>query len=328
MKTIKLFLIGIIASLSAMAQVPKKIIVEHFTNTYCSICASRNPGFFTNLSSHQDVLQLSIHPSAPYSQCYLNKQNKTENDARTTYYGVFGSTPRLVINGVAISASTNYNNASIFDPYKSQTSEISIEVKGRYVGDSVEVTTIIKAEVNNTIGEANLFVALANANVNYPAANGEQLHRNVFRKSLNGVSGALVSLPAMAGDSIVLISKARREDIWGANDLFAMAIINHASNKSLIQAAKSTIFSTANGLKDLQRVALTIYPNPVKDYLQLQMENTLGMQFKIYNLQGSLVMESNITSIESIDVSSLNQGLYFIELNSTDQVFTGRFIKQ
>ena len=131
----------------------------------------------------------------------------------------------------------------------------------------------------------------------------------------------------MAGDSLVFISKAKREDTWGINDLFAMAIINHASNKSLIQAAKSTTFSIANGLKDLQRVALTIYPNPVKDYLQLQMENTLDMQFKIYNLQGSLVLASNSTSNESIDVSGLNQGLYFLELYGTDQVFTGRFVK-
>jgi hypothetical protein len=319
-----LFLLGQLAS----AQVPKKIVVEHFTNTFCSICASRNPGFFTNLSSQQDVLQLSIHPSAPYSQCYFNKQNKTENDARTTYHGVFGSTPRLVINGVAISASTNYNNASIFDPYRNQTSEVSVEVKGRYVGDSVEVTTIIKAAASNTIGEANLFIALANTNVNYPAANGEQLHRNVFRKSLNGVSGALVSVPALAGDSLVLISKAKREDTWGINDLFAMAIINHATNKSLIQAAQSSTFSNTNGFNDLQRVALSTYPNPVKDFLNIQLENTSGMQVKIYQLQGGLVMESDLTSNESIDVSGLSQGLYFIELRSTDQVFTGRFIKQ
>jgi hypothetical protein len=48
-------------------QVAKKIIVEHFTNTKCSICASRNPGFHTNLSANPTVQSISIHPSSPYS---------------------------------------------------------------------------------------------------------------------------------------------------------------------------------------------------------------------------------------------------------------------
>ena len=36
---------------NAEAQVPKKVIVEHFTNTLCSVCASRNPGFYSNLNN-------------------------------------------------------------------------------------------------------------------------------------------------------------------------------------------------------------------------------------------------------------------------------------
>tara|TARA_B110000285_G_C15096412_1_gene602244 strand:+ start:1583 stop:1825 length:243 start_codon:yes stop_codon:yes gene_type:complete len=77
--------------------VVKKVLVEHFTYTRCSVCASRNTGFITNLNAQSDVVHISYHPSSPYSNCQFNQYNLQENDDRTKYYGVFGSTPRLVI---------------------------------------------------------------------------------------------------------------------------------------------------------------------------------------------------------------------------------------
>jgi FlaG/FlaF family flagellin (archaellin) len=321
-----LMILGIINL--AEAQVPRKIVVEHFTNTFCSVCASRNPGFFSNLETQKDVLQLSIHPSSPYSQCYFNRQNKSENDARTQYLGVFGSTPRLVINGVPLSASTNYSSPSIFDAYKSQTSDVSITVKGKYVGDSLEVETVIKAVVNNSLGNANLFVALANARVNYAAGNGEQLHHNVFRKSMYNPSGFSVTIPAMAGDSLVLISKVKTETIWGTNDLFALAILNNTSNKNLIQAEQSAIISLASGLEVISASRFKLYPNPVEDFLQFEHEQYLWQNYKVYTLQGGLVLSGNLDSQVGITVSGLNQGIYILELTNEQYVFRGKFIKQ
>src|SRR4051812_23780642 len=98
----------------AGAQVPKKIVVEHFTNTNCSICASKNPGFYANLSSQPNIQHIAVHPSSPYPACMLSQHNVTENDARTNYYGVYGSTPRFIINGELIAPSVNLDNASVF----------------------------------------------------------------------------------------------------------------------------------------------------------------------------------------------------------------------
>ena len=110
------------------SQVPKKVVVEHFTNTNCSICASRNPGFYTNLHNQTGILHLAVHPSSPYPNCLLYQQNGTANDARTNYYGIYGSTPRLVINGNVISGGTNYSSSSIFTPYLGLTSPASIRI--------------------------------------------------------------------------------------------------------------------------------------------------------------------------------------------------------
>ena len=104
----------------AMAQVPKKVIVEHFTNTKCSVCASRNPGFYTNLNAQSGVIHLAIHPSSPYAACVLSMHNPVENDGRTNYYSIYGGTPRLVIQGTVISSSADYSMSSIFAPYLAQ----------------------------------------------------------------------------------------------------------------------------------------------------------------------------------------------------------------
>ena len=104
----------LVFNLSSKAQVPKKVIVEHFTNTVCSVCASKNPGFYTNLKNQQGVIHLAVHPSSPYTSCILSKHNVSENDARTNYYGVYGATPRLAIQGVVIASNANYSSAAIF----------------------------------------------------------------------------------------------------------------------------------------------------------------------------------------------------------------------
>src|SRR5688572_6916976 len=121
MKKLTLLSLIFISSV-AIAQVPKKVIVEHFTNTKCSICASKNPGFYTNLAAHPGVLHLSVYPSSPYAACLLSQQTQPESDARTNYYGIYGGTPRFIIQGTVLPSNTNYADASIFTPYTGQTS--------------------------------------------------------------------------------------------------------------------------------------------------------------------------------------------------------------
>lgn len=316
------------ASSAVLAQVPRKILVEHFTNTYCSVCASRNPGFFNNVKSQQDVLQISIHPSAPYSQCYFNKQNKAENDGRAQYNGVFGSTPRLVINGGAISASTDYSSASLFNPYKSLSSSISISVEGKYFGDSIEVRTTLKAVAANSIGMANLFVALANEQVTYAAANGEGVHHNVFRKSMYATSGLTVTIPALAGDSVVYMSKVKKEAIWGGADLYALAVLNETTGRALIQAERSANIPLASGLEVVNGNSFKVYPNPVRNELSFSTDTYQWQKVNIYSLQGSLVFTGNIGQENSIDLGGLNQGIYVLELSNNQYLYRSKLIKE
>ena len=85
-----------------IAQVEQKVIIEHFTNTRCGICASRNPAFYQTLAYYPQALHIAYHPSSPYSSCAFNMHNSSENDQRTYFYNIYGGTPRAVIQGEVV----------------------------------------------------------------------------------------------------------------------------------------------------------------------------------------------------------------------------------
>lgn len=70
----------------------------------------------------------------------------------------------------------------------------------------------------------------------------------------------------------------------------------------------------------------SVFPNPCDNYLQIgNLYESANYKLKIYNLPGQVVLESEITSGVSyakpgIDVSGLQNGIYFIELKAGDFV--------
>ena len=97
-KRIPLILLLVLNVLLINAQAKRYIFMEHFTNTWCSICGSQNPKFYSVLKNYEgNYHHMTIHPSFPYNQCPLYNANKTENSLRANYYSV-SSTPTVVIN--------------------------------------------------------------------------------------------------------------------------------------------------------------------------------------------------------------------------------------
>jgi hypothetical protein len=144
--------------ISVAAQpVPRTSVVEHFTNTYCSVCASRNPGFYGNLAAFPQVLHIAYYPSSPYAACPFNQMNRPENDARTRFYGIYGSTPRLVINGSEVPSGTPYTDPAIFTSGLGQTSDFSLRIVIRRSSASAgEANIIIKKVAPNALDSLTL----------------------------------------------------------------------------------------------------------------------------------------------------------------------------
>ncbi|MEH6764214.1 MAG: T9SS type A sorting domain-containing protein [Aequorivita antarctica] len=77
------------------------------------------------------------------------------------------------------------------------------------------------------------------------------------------------------------------------------------------------------GIEDLSSVDFKLFPNPTENILNIQSNNPIE-NVKIYSLQGILVNEY---ASNSIDVSQLSSGMYFVEVMADGKSATQKFIK-
>jgi hypothetical protein len=317
MKKILTLCIALFAGMVVTAQVSKAVIVEHFTNSKCGICASKNPGLLQNLANHPDVMHISFHPSSPYSTCIFSQHNPVENDDRTKFYSIFGGTPWIVINGQVQSSGTNFGNPALFNPFYGQTSPFYIFIKEyRFEDNNIQVDITIKAVSEHALEQASLFAGFAEDTVFYEAPNGEDPHTDVFRKALTEVEGEVISLP-MTGDSVTLTYNVIPNPEWNIDRMYTMAILQETSSKILLQAGKTDIieFMDPSFIGNLNRPEehLRAYPNPASGSL-ITVDNA-EEDVMIFSADGRLINSLNIqnTGTTTLDISALQNGIYILK---------------
>lgn len=82
------------------------------------------------------------------------------------------------------------------------------------------------------------------------------------------------------------------------------------------------VLSTDNNSMD----DLRVHPNPVINQLFITTRTGTENPFLIYDLYGKQLLKGSISNSSSIDVSSLNNGMYFIELKNSNIIL--KFIKR
>ncbi|HMG16847.1 MAG TPA: T9SS type A sorting domain-containing protein [Saprospiraceae bacterium] len=323
---IRIFFIFFIVN-TISAQVPRKVIVEHFTNTKCPICKSRNPGFYTNINNQPAILHLAIHPSSPYASCVLSQQNNPDNDNRTKYYGVYGGTPRLVIQGKVISENADYNSSSLFTPFLGTTSPIELKIEQfKYKSDSIHVKITATAVVNNSLGSLKLFAALAEDTVFYASPNGETQHYDVYRKSLFGATGTTINIPANVGESIVYEASANANAIWKFSRIYTVALLQDVTTKDVIQAEASSPYEGITFPTSIDKInsemEVSIYPNPASSVIHVKLEKEQAVTASLISIDGTLLQKHQFTKSTDFNVEGLSKGYYIIELNTDNSKYS------
>jgi aminopeptidase N len=71
---------------------------------------------------------------------------------------------------------------------------------------------------------------------------------------------------------------------------------------------------------------LIVFPNPTRDYLYFEnAANFIGSSIRLYSLDGKLVQQQRMN--QSIDVSTLSNGFYLIEIQNEEEIFRSKFQK-
>ena len=73
-------------------------------------------------------------------------------------------------------------------------------------------------------------------------------------------------------------------------------------------------------------MTIIIHPNPVSDYIYISSNNIVIDSITIYSLTGKEVLEDS-KRVNSINVSSLSKGMYFMEIYTDAGRSVKKFIK-
>ena len=92
--------------------------------------------------------------------------------------------------------------------------------------------------------------------------------------------------------------------------------------------------TNATGILDrwLSKNTINIYPNPAADMIRIGSRRTISGRYTIYirDISGKVVLELSGKDLKAdleLNVSSLSEGIYFMELDGDGQRMMAKFIK-
>jgi uncharacterized Ntn-hydrolase superfamily protein len=144
------------------------------------------------------------------------------------------------------------------------------------------------------------------------------------RCSSNGTSSLFafvkVAQPTDVFGSPSFIASVRTADNAGIEPIDSLQI-----KFNQVHACGNVSISESSVLDDF----FTISPNPTSDYLMLEpkFDDLNNWHYTLYNLNGELIRENKLTQENKVDMSKLQNGVYFINIVSKDRTFNKKIIK-
>jgi len=211
----------------------KYVFLEHFTNTRCGNCASRNPAMFNTIANYEGkVHHLAVHPSVPYSSCALYQANTEDNNARKDYLAVF-ATPRVFMNGVRTSGSQLITAAAL-DAAIDQKTSLGVQVTANSTAASLSGTVEVFTTGDAPSGNFRLMIVATEKLLAYNAPNGESEHHDVLRDSWEANGTAFT--PAAKDGSVSIDFNIPMNADWKADEMYILAWVEDIDTKEVLNS--------------------------------------------------------------------------------------------
>ncbi|MBP6456354.1 MAG: T9SS type A sorting domain-containing protein, partial [Chitinophagaceae bacterium] len=94
------------------------------------------------------------------------------------------------------------------------------------------------------------------------------------------------------------------------------------------QQGTFTYTNTTEIIKESNDFSINLYPNPCKEYINLDISNELNSNVEIIDLQGKVVFNKSINeNYLSIDLRNFPVNIYFLKIQQGDKSIIKKFIK-
>jgi hypothetical protein len=303
--------------------VPKYVMLEHFTNSRCGICASRNPAFFDLIEQYpSQVHHISYHPSFPYSTCVFYLGNTTENSARADYYNIDG-TPRVVLNGLLVPLATSLLPAATLNTALAQTSPVYVQVSETSETVTVRVYTVGELTAGNTY---KLYIALAEKTINQATPNGENVHHNVFRDLL--VENVLDLAPT--GEFVEFTFTKTTVSSWNADEIYALAWVQNTTTAEILNSGTKfdPVITSVNAAPVAGVVQFA--PNPSSSVSTATLpDGEAPASVQLFSMDGRLVQADFTTDgrVLTLETAALQAGMYYAVITTKNGVYSSKLSK-
>ncbi len=155
--------------------------------------------------------------------------------------------------------------------------------------------------------------------------------------SYDGDSGAYIALVEeinyfngfFNGEVLLLAGDPSAPTAVSAPYYYNLPTFNGTIPEGTVYKFESMVVSTSNALAD--DLQITLVPNPSDDYFQIIFDESsdelINSNILITNAQGQVVRALQLTS-NTIDISDMNAGVYFVQIQTTSGIATCKLIKK
>jgi Outer membrane protein Omp28 len=317
-------------ALSAQTSAKKYVLIEHFTNSKCGICASKNPTFYNLINQAQyadQVHHISIHPPVPYNTCVFYLGNPTENNAWATLFGISG-TPRVAVDGHLIPSGSQLLRQDTLAKYLNLTSPLYLRVTESGVGNTRNASIDARALSQIPAGNYKLFVAVAEKAINLVTPNGEAVHHDVFRDMLTPVTGQDFTPPAPGQNSNFNFTYTI-DPAWSSDQVYVLAFVKNIDTKQVLNSATKFDASLSETGEPATH-GIRFSPNPASQVTFAEIGDDFALRTEVFSTGGQRVYDANNHREKTVVIPTewLTSGLYFVKITGEKGIYTARMVKQ
>jgi hypothetical protein len=296
-------------------------LIEKFTSSTCSPCASYNSSTFNPYytAQNQNFNYIAYQMNWPGTG---DPYYTAEGGVRRDYYGVNAITS-LWIDGAEYSTSnaqaaltTHVNTEATKPAYFGLTANRNLTG-----GNAVVNYNITPYITGSYVLHAAVIEKLTTNNV---ATNGETSFKHVMMKMVPNASGTTITCTAGTPISGQISASIASTFIEQASDLEVIVFIQNPTTKEILQSFTAT---NALSLEDNAIAKVKLYPNPASN--SIQFANVQDATIIITDVTGKVVLQSaGVDENSIINVSHLNSGIYLVNIKNELMNETVKFVKK
>lgn len=325
---------------SAAVAAQRVPLYETFTSSTCPPCRPANAtmkGIFDANGDDYVSVKYQVNWPGTGDPYFTN-----EVGARRNYYGVT-AVPTVFIDG-GWGENGNSLTQAVFDQYQSVLSFVELSAEFEVDANTQTVSGDVKVKPLTALNGANLHIAIIETRtVQNVKTNGETEFFNVMKKMVPNENGK--PMGALAADvevtesfsytfngNYVLPPNANapanlttEHTVESFNALGLAVWLQDPGTQEVFQAARGKR-SNFVGARELSPLAATLYPNPAKDYIHIELDAAQELQVVIKDLSGKVVLSRDfgLSQNESIYTGDLKTGMYLVTVSADGQSMTER----